>query len=60
MMSNALAKPREPLTNRLHQFLGNAAASIDVVALEVGAHGLKEPEEKLRAIARVLRERKTQ
>ena len=52
--------PRELIGERVHQFLRNAAQSIEMIALEVGAHGLKEQELKLRAVARVLRDRKTQ
>lgn len=51
---------REKLSDRMAHFLRNVAQSIDMVALEVGAHGLADQQEKLRGIAMTLREKKTQ
>lgn len=51
---------REPITERIKSLLVNTAQSIEMVALDVGAHGLTAQEAKLRAIAKMLRDRKTQ
>lgn len=50
---------RQPISPRLASFLVNAAQSLDVLALEIEAHGLNEQARKISNIARVLRERKS-
>lgn len=42
---------------RLKEFMRNAAAKIDVLAINAGAHGARETQIRLHAIASLIRER---
>lgn len=59
-MTDTRRAPRQPISPRVAEFLKNAAQSIEMVGIEIDAHGLADQAAKLQAIAKVLRNRKTQ